>query len=94
MNRAQQLNIRNILFEAITQQWPQDPRKIKPRQMYQARCVLDRASEQFTTSVRDQCTISQMMDHVYQINVFEILTHRFMDKMQHYKTLDLLKHTA
>ncbi len=94
MNRAQQLNIRNILFEVITANWPKDPYKIKPQQMYQAQCVLDKASEQFTTSVRDQCTISQMMDHVYQISVFKILTHRFMDKMQQHRTLDLLKSTA
>ena len=94
MNRAQQLNIRNILFEVITANWPKDPYKIKPQQMYQARCVLDKASEQFTPSVRDQCSLYQLIKYVYDQDINHILTMKYMNKMQHYRTLDLLKHTA
>jgi len=94
MNKTQQLKIRNILFEVIAQQWPQDPNRIKPKQMYQAKCVLDRAAEQFTTQVKDQCSLSQLIWHVYDQDIDQLMTMEFMDKMQQHRTLDLLKHTA
>ena len=94
MNKTQQLHIRNILFEAIAQQWPAQPDQIKPKQMYQAQCVLDRASEQFTTSVRDQCSLSQLIQYVYDQDINQLLTMEFMDQMEQHRTLDLLKHTA
>ena len=94
MNKTQQLKIRNILFEVIAQQWPQDPNRIKPKQMYQAKCVLDRAAEQFTTQVKDQCSLYQLIKYVYDQDINEILTTKYMNKMQQHRTLDLLKHTA
>jgi hypothetical protein len=94
MDKTQQLTIRNTLFEAITQQWPHDINRIKPKQMYQAQCLLAKASEQFTTAVKDQCTLYQMIEHVYGKDIHHILTHKFMDQMQQHSTLALLKHTA
>jgi len=94
MNKTQQLHIRNILFEAIAQQWPAQPDQIKPKQMYQALCLLDKASEQFTTTVKDQCSLYQLIKYVYDQDINKILTTKFMSKMQQHRTVDLLKHTA
>ena len=94
MNKQQQLEIRNILFEVITAAWPQDPHKITPQQMYQAKCVLDKAAWQFNPTVRYQCSLSQLIWHVYDQDIDQFMTMEFMDQMGQHRTLDLLKHTA
>ena len=92
MNNQQQHLILKSLYQAITQNWPDDIKKLKPRDAYQAKRIIDKVQRIFSHKVSLLCCLSRCVDYKYGPGAFyyRIDTSKFAREFDKLKTFDML----